>query len=81
MVITIWKSLKHMSESSIQNSKIMDKCQGIVISDFEFRGTFKEMRVRDLQKAFNDLLKSFKKPLKRLQTRFNGLLNAFVRPF
>ena len=45
MVITIGKALKNRSDSSIRNPKIMENYWDIAISDFGFRGTFKEMRV------------------------------------
>ena len=43
MVITIWKSLTHQSDSSIKNSKIVNNGRDSAISDLGFRGTFKEM--------------------------------------
>ena len=51
--------MKSLSVSFIQNSKLMEHCRDMAISDFEFRGTFKEMRVEVLGGPFRllDILK------------------------
>ena len=52
MVLIIWNSLSNRSDASIQNSKTINTCQDTAISNFEFSGTFKEMRARgNVEKA------------------------------